>query len=139
MLVSFGNIEYECSTALKGDNYVHLFDQNGAMVASFEGVSDFSGFTFLSGGNWTYPDSIDDCYVAVIGEYGSIRKSPRKFSSIDAPPATIGDTEPTETFPGATKVGELYFDKTTKYLYVCTALEDMGGGIFYATWEKVLM
>lgn len=138
MYVLFGSIYYECTTALKGDNYVHLFDENGAMVAAFEGVSDFSAFS-LGGGEWTNPGPIDDCYVAVIGEHGSIRKSPRKFSSIDAPPATIGDTEPTQTFPGATKVGELYFDKTTKYLYVCTALEDMGSGTLYATWEKVLM
>ena len=45
---------FDCATAIKGDDYIHLLDENGALIVSFEGVSDFSGFN-LTNGEYTSP------------------------------------------------------------------------------------
>lgn len=69
--VTFLGESYECTTALKGSNYIHLLDDMGCMIASFDGVSDFSGFE-ISGGEWCVPKSESECKVAVIREDGTI-------------------------------------------------------------------
>lgn len=43
---------YECAIAYKGPDYVRLVDSTGKLVASFEGVTDFSIFA-ISNGDWT--------------------------------------------------------------------------------------
>lgn len=52
MTVTFcSDTEYTCTTAVKGSNYVILY--NGSdVVASFFGVTDFTKFA-ISGGSWT--------------------------------------------------------------------------------------
>lgn len=72
-LVTYLGESYECSVALKGDDYIRLLDASGAMIVSFEGVSDFAGFS-ISDGDWTIPAKDHDCHVAVIREDGSIGK-----------------------------------------------------------------
>ena len=71
--VTFLDETYECTTALKGSDYIHLLDSDGGMVASFDGVTDFSDFE-ISNGEWTTPMSENDCHVAVIREDGTIAK-----------------------------------------------------------------
>lgn len=44
--LKFGHDTYEVAHAVKGDNYIHGYDDNGALVVSFEGVHDFSPFSF---------------------------------------------------------------------------------------------
>lgn len=83
MTVTFLGTEYECSTAIKGADYVHLLDANGLLIASFEKVIDFSVFA-LSGGSWTSPTAEDECPLAVIGDDGSVRKSSHKYSDVTA-------------------------------------------------------
>ena len=64
---------FECVTAIKGDDYIRLLDKNGIMVASFEGITDFSEFS-LSGGAYTSPTADHDCHIAVIRDDGTIGK-----------------------------------------------------------------
>lgn len=54
-LKHFGTI-YECAVAVKctADKYIKLYDENGAEIASFYNISDFSDFT-LEGGSFSAP------------------------------------------------------------------------------------
>lgn len=81
MVVKYLDNSIECATALKGDNYVHLLDANGDMIAAFDEVSDFSGFK-ISGGNWTTPTDNHHCYIAVVRDDGTIAKGGHKCSDI---------------------------------------------------------
>lgn len=69
--VTYLGDNYECTTALKGKDYIRLLDSAGCMIASFEGITNFSGFT-ISGGTWTAPKTEGECKVAVIREDGTI-------------------------------------------------------------------
>lgn len=101
--VTYLGESYECSVALKGANYIHLLDANGGMIASFDGITDFSGFA-ISGGSWTVPASDDDCYLAVIREDGTIGKGGHKCSDV----GKVGDN-PTFNVVTANKViGAVY-------------------------------
>ena len=40
---------FDCATAIKGEDYIHLLDENGALIVSLEGISDFSLFTLVNG------------------------------------------------------------------------------------------
>lgn len=69
--VTFCNESYQCAVALKGSDYVKLLDENSNVVASFLGVSNFSGFA-IAGGGWTTPKASTACNVAVVHEDGSV-------------------------------------------------------------------
>lgn len=62
---------FDCTTAIKGDNYIHLLDDNGVMVAAFDAITDFSGFT-LENGSYVSPTADHSCRVAVIRDDGTI-------------------------------------------------------------------
>ena len=107
--VTYNNTSYECAMALKGTDYIHLLDADGICTAAFDGVTDFTKFT-ITGGDWTTPASVDDCYLATVSEDGSIRKGGHKSSEIadKAPAYTYGTADLTSgTSPLAT--GRLYF------------------------------
>lgn len=40
---------FDCATAIKGEDYIHLLDENGILIVSFEGVADFTAFTLVNG------------------------------------------------------------------------------------------
>ena len=40
---------FDCATAIKGEDYIHLLDANGILIVSFEGVADFTHFTLVNG------------------------------------------------------------------------------------------
>ena len=82
-IVKYKDQTFECVTALKGDNYVHLMDANGCMIAAFDNVTDFSAFT-VEYGAWQVPVPADSCYIAVIGDDGLIRKGSHRCSDIGA-------------------------------------------------------
>ena len=69
--VTYLGESYECTAALKGSEYIRLLDSAGCMVASFEGISDFSGFE-ISGGEWCVPKPEGECKIAVIREDGTL-------------------------------------------------------------------
>ena len=64
---------FACATAIKGDNYIHLLNADGVMVAAFDNITDFSGF-LLENGSYTSPTADHDCRVAVIRDDGTIGK-----------------------------------------------------------------
>ena len=63
MIVKFLDTIYECSKAVKGSDYIRLFDANGNCIASFEGISDFSLFT-IDGGEWSTPEPTQEERIA---------------------------------------------------------------------------
>jgi len=101
--VSYLGESYSCSVALKGANYIHLLDENGYLIAAFDGVSNFSSFQ-ISGGNWTVPASDDDCYLAVIREDGTIGKGGHKCSDV----GKIGDDPTFNTVTANKIIGAVY-------------------------------
>lgn len=47
--------ELECAKAVKGADWIKLYDEAGICIASFSGISDFAGYT-LSGGEFEAPE-----------------------------------------------------------------------------------
>lgn len=75
--VMYRDISFECTKAIKGENYIHLLDEDGTMIAAFDGVSEFSNFS-ISDGEWVDPTATSECFLAVIREDGSIGKGTHK-------------------------------------------------------------
>ena len=44
--LKYGSITWTVDHAVKGTDYIHAYDANGACVVAFDGVTDFSGFTY---------------------------------------------------------------------------------------------
>ena len=72
---------FDCTTAIKGNDYIRLLDENGILIASFEGIADFSAFT-LTNGEYTTPTAENQCYLAVIRDDGTIAKGGHRCSDI---------------------------------------------------------
>lgn len=101
--VNYLGESYPCSVALKGADYIHLLDEGGYLIAAFDGITSFSGFT-ISGGSWTVPPSDDDCYLAVIRKDGTIGKGGHRCSDV----GSVGEN-PTFNVVTANKViGAVY-------------------------------
>lgn len=75
--VTFLGESYECATALKGSDYVHLLNSEGDMVAAFDGVTNFELFS-ITGGSWKTPTAEGDCYLAVVKDDGTTGKGGHK-------------------------------------------------------------
>ena len=71
--VTYNDSSYTCTTALKGADYIHLLDGSGKMIAAFDGITDFTGFT-ITDGSWTTPTALKDSYMAVVRDDGVIVK-----------------------------------------------------------------
>ena len=95
--VRYMGVDYPCATALKGADYVHLVDANGKMIAAFDGVSDFSGFSITSG-SWTTPAADNNCFVAVMKDDGMIGKGGHRCCDLIA--AEVCETTPTAPVEG---------------------------------------
>ena len=56
MILTHCGTTYECAVAVKctSDNYIRLYDANGAEIAAFYNISDFSDYE-LSGGDFVAP------------------------------------------------------------------------------------
>lgn len=79
--VSYCGTTIECTTAMKGDTFIHLLNENDKPIAIFKGITDFSAFT-ISGGSWTAAESVDDCYLVVMRRDGSLAKCSKKFCDV---------------------------------------------------------
>lgn len=90
---------FDCTTAIKGADYIHLLDENNVMVAAFGEISDFSGFT-LENGSYTPPTNDHDCYLAVIRDDGTIGRGGHRCCDV----STKDHTHPAMT---AAKVREI--------------------------------
>lgn len=51
-LVTHQGTEYSCTTAVKGEDYIHLLNEEGQLTTVFDGISDFSDFS-ITDGDWT--------------------------------------------------------------------------------------
>lgn len=109
--VTYLDESYSCATALKGSDYVHLLDSNGEMIAAFDGVKDFSGFS-ITEGDWTSPTDDHNCYVAVVKDDGSMGKGGHKCSDILTGTVGIanGGTGATTAAAARTNLGALAAD-----------------------------
>ena len=58
MFVEHSGISYECASAIKceNDKYIKLYNENGAEIAAFNHISDFSEYT-ASGGSFVDPSN----------------------------------------------------------------------------------
>lgn len=79
--VTYKDDTYECATALRGDNYIHLLDESNALIVIFEGIVDFSCFS-IENGDWTYASDPDECLVAVIHTDGKVTAGSHKCKDI---------------------------------------------------------
>ncbi len=70
-----------CASAIKGDTFIHLLDENDNIVAVYEGITDFSRFT-ISGGSWTEAESENDCNLVVMRSDGTIAKVSKKLCDV---------------------------------------------------------
>lgn len=79
--LTYLSTDYVCTTAIKGDDYIHLLDADGVMIAAFDAITDFSLFT-LTDGEYVAPTADDDCFIAVVRDDGSIGKGSHRCSDI---------------------------------------------------------
>jgi hypothetical protein len=82
-IVSYRNVTYHCSVAIKGDDYVHLMDSTGRLIAVFEGVHNFDAFS-ITDGDWEAPLDIGDCSVAIMRRDGIVVPGPHKCRDLAA-------------------------------------------------------
>jgi len=45
MIIIANGKAISCSKAVKGANYIKLYDSSGNVIATFSGISDFSGYS----------------------------------------------------------------------------------------------
>lgn len=102
--VTFLNESYECATALKGADYIHLLDRDGKMIAAFDGIASFSGFS-IAGGSWTTPADQSECYLAVVREDGTVAQSGHKCCDVLT---TNGDHVINGTLTATKIIGAVY-------------------------------
>lgn len=59
--LTYNSISYSVNHAVKGRNFIHGYNANGVLVVSFEGVTDFSGFSYS--GTYLNPEDClqEDC------------------------------------------------------------------------------
>ena len=95
--VTYLGTTYPCAKALKGADYIHLLDSNGCMIVAFDGIKDFSGFTIDT--DWTAPTPEGECYIAVIGDDGVIRKGGHRCCDINVSGAWSTGTSGKTIFP----------------------------------------
>jgi len=54
MIVIVHGEEFECDRAVRGKDYIHLYEGNSKIV-TFSGISDFNGYN-IEGGEWEIPE-----------------------------------------------------------------------------------
>lgn len=58
-------VDYQCAKAVKGDDYIYLFDNGGQCIASFEGITDFTAYQII-GGSWVNSKQSNDERIAAL-------------------------------------------------------------------------
>lgn len=59
MTIKIYGTDYTCEKAVKGIDFVHLYDSSENLIGSFSGISDFSGYV-LKDGDWTEPEPLTE-------------------------------------------------------------------------------
>lgn len=79
--VTHMGVDYVCAAAIKGDDYIHLLNEDGEMTVAFDGISDFKDFS-ITDGEWVTPTPEEDCYVAVVKDDQTMGKGGHKCSDL---------------------------------------------------------
>ena len=103
-------VEYPCSTAVKGDDYVHLLNKDGVLVTAFDGVSDFSDFS-ITDGDWTTPTPENECYLAVVKDDGTMGKGNHRCCDIPTKLISLSDVVVCDSMPTGFVEGQWYLVK----------------------------
>ena len=107
-------VSYDCTTAIKGPDYIHLLDANGVMVATFDKITDFSSFALENGG-YTSPTTDHNCYLTVTRDDGTFGKGSHTCADIErALNLTAADVgaRPNTWTPSAADVGAVPTSRT---------------------------
>lgn len=59
MIIKIYGTDYTCEKAVKGTDFVHLYDGSENLIGSFSGISDFSEYV-LKDGEWTEPEPLTE-------------------------------------------------------------------------------
>lgn len=106
-VVTHLGVEYPCSKALKGEDYVRLLGADGAMIVAFNGVTDFTAFS-ITGGTWSTPTADNNCYLAVVKDDGTIGKGDHRCSDIPMKLASLPDVVVCTEMPDEYEDGKWY-------------------------------
>lgn len=60
--VTVYNEIYECTKAIKGKDFINLYNANNECFISFNGIRSFEGYS-ISGGDWSIPDPTETEYL----------------------------------------------------------------------------
>lgn len=108
--VTYCGLSFECTTAIKGEDYIHLLDADGVMIVAFDGVSDMSAFA-ISGGTWQNATPENQCYLAVVKDDGTIGKGSHRCSDIPTKLTSLQDIEVRDSLPESFVEGKWYLVK----------------------------
>ena len=50
MILEYYNEKFECERAIKGKDFIILYDTENKVIAEFKGINDFSQFVMIEGG-----------------------------------------------------------------------------------------
>lgn len=120
ILTYFDN-SYTVDHAVKGADFIHGYDENAVLIVSFEGIRDFSGFTY--DGTYLEPaDYLDEGCNDVKVHGGSLKKADGTVLS----PADFGAAEEGHThddrYYTETEMETKMAEKAPAYTYGTTDL-----------------
>lgn len=84
-VITYLGTEYTVDHAVKGADFIHGYDENSVMIVSFEGINDFSGFSY----NGTYMEP-EHCLAEGCNDVKYVEGALKKADGTPLLPADIG-------------------------------------------------
>ena len=124
-ILTYYDNSYTVDHVVKGADFIHGYDENAVLIVSFEGIRDFSGFTY--DGTYMEPEHClaEGCNdVKYVGgelkkadgtalsptDFGAAQKShTHTHTEVGAAPAYTYGTEELSAGESAMETGKLYF------------------------------
>jgi len=88
-ILTYGDLSYEVDHAVKGADFIHAYDANAVMIVAFDGIVDFSGFTY----DGTYMEP-EHCLAEGCNDVKYVEGALKKADGTPLSPADIGVTAP---------------------------------------------
>ena len=129
--LTFNGETHVVDHAAKGTDYIHGYDANGQMIVCFEGITDFSAFTY--DGTYMAPTSCatEACNEAIYID--GVLKTKGGTNVIVGYPVLQGSADPTTSTVGA--IGQAYYNTTSQTVFICVAHITSSSATQY-TWAK---